>query len=122
MAHPQDFLSVQPDSGHAIQWIRLCHLLIGGMLYRGGKMYTIMSSNRAELISDFHPTVRAEWEHSDKPRSGLRTVEAQSGHSVRDQFSSEIEISFPFFCLRSVQHHGIRPRDHPRWRGYRCPV
>ena len=82
----------------------------------------IMSSNRAEQISGFHPAVRAEWEHSDRPRSRLWTVAAQSGHSVRDQFSSEIEISFPFFCLRSVQHHGIKPRDHPHWRGCRYPV
>ena len=69
----------------------------------------IMSSNRAEHINDFHPAVRAEWEHSNRPRSGLRAVEAQSGRSVKDQLSSEIEISFPFFCLHSVQHHGIRP-------------
>ena len=27
---------MHPDSGHASQWIRLCHLLIGGTLYLGG--------------------------------------------------------------------------------------
>ena len=57
----------------------------------------IMSSNKAEQFRDFHPTARAEWECSDRPRSGQRTVEAQSGHSVRVQLSLQIKISFLFF-------------------------
>ena len=56
-----------------------------GNIVLGWEMY-IMSNNRAEPISDFHPAVRAEWEHSDRPRSGLRTVAAQSGH--RSEISS----------------------------------
>ena len=132
---------------------------------------------RTEQISDFHPAVHAEWEHSDRPRSGLRTVKAQSGHRseinsarrsrsashssvyARDVplaknpstgtaqqrlflvlkvvlhavvvISKVLRLSTKSRCsrccrhissLRPVQHHGIRLRDHPHWRGYRCPV
>ena len=64
-----------------------------------------MSSKRAEQFNDFHDAICAEWEHSDRPRSGQWTVEAYSGHSVTIQLSLEIETSFPFFYLRSAPWH-----------------
>ena len=57
----------------------------------------IMSSNKAEQFHDFHPAAHAKWECSNRRRSGQRTVEAQSGHSVRVQLSLQIEISFLLF-------------------------
>ena len=53
-----------------------------------------MSNKRAEQFNDFYDVVRAEWEHSNKPRSGQQIVEAQSDHSVRVQLNSETKTSF----------------------------
>ena len=53
----------------------------------GWEMYIILPNDRAEPSNDFRPTVRAEWKLSNRPRAGQRTVEAQSGQSVKDQFS-----------------------------------
>ena len=61
----------------------------------GGKS-CILCPAQSEEFSDFHAAVRAQWKHSKRPRSRQRTVEAQSGHSIRDQLSSENEISLPF--------------------------
>ena len=53
-----------------------------------------MSNKRVEQFSDSHVAVCAEWEHSNKPRSGQQIVEAQSDHSVRVQLNSETKTSF----------------------------
>ena len=55
----------------------------------------IMFNKRAEQFSDFHCTVRAEWEHSDRPRPWQWTVEAQLDYNVRVQLRSEVETRSP---------------------------
>ena len=57
-----------------------------GIVVRGGTLYIILPNDRAEPSDDFDPAVRAEEKRSDRPRSGQRTMEAQSGQSAREQF------------------------------------
>ena len=46
-----------------------------------------MSNKRAEQFNDFHDAICVEWEHSNTPRSGQQTVEAQPGRTISVQLN-----------------------------------
>ena len=70
-------------------------------------VYYLLPNDRAEPSHDFHPSVRAAWKQADRPRAGQRTIGAQSGQSVRAQFSDRDQIS-QFFVYDQSTRSSIR--------------